>query len=104
MGLTRHQEAAVLRTLSDIADGHIGLYCTVRYYNSYTGARLTEPELVGTSPDRAPAAGFPGAREGRWWELLAGRGWIRPPGELDPPRWQVTDEGRLALAEWSRYA
>lgn len=103
-GFTARHEAAILRTLRDIADGHITLRVTIHRFDPHTGERLAEPELIETTSDRAPAGAYP--RRGRepwegWWDLLAERGWIRLPTAREPDCWQVTDEGRQALASWT---
>lgn len=103
--LSERHEAAILRTLRDIEAGHITLRCLVIHYDTTTGERLPEPELVETEADRAPAAGYPRIASEPWWcwwDLLAERGWIRLPTEREPSCWQVTEEGRSALQAGGR--
>jgi hypothetical protein len=94
------REAAILRTLRDIECGHITLRCSVRRYDARSGEPLATPMLEWTMADRPPAAGFP-RRRTPWWDLLAERGWIRPPVDREPSYWQMTAAGRQVLDRWT---
>lgn len=72
---TASQEAALLRTLRDIRDGHIILRVDANRYDPMTGELLPRDEIVSISPDRGPAAGVPDAF-GDWWTLMMHRGWL----------------------------
>jgi hypothetical protein len=84
-------KAAQLRTLRDIADGHITLYAAVRYFNEFTGEKLDEPELLGVGYDRAMGS------DPDWWRPLLADGLIALPAP-GMGRCTVTDAGRQVLA------
>lgn len=63
-------EQAYLRTMRDIADGHITLSVAFEPY-----APGVEPVIRAVYADRLPAAGMPNS-SGRWWEPMVQRGWL----------------------------
>jgi hypothetical protein len=83
----------LFRALRDMADGHITLYATVRYYDKATGEKLDQPELLYVGYDRVPG------RDPDWWRPLLADGLIALPGPGDTSlRCTVTDAGRQVLA------
>jgi hypothetical protein len=90
-------EAALLRTLRDIDDGHLSLWVRVRYFDAVTGQRLKTPVVAEVHPDRQPYPGVPD-RRGEWWRALVERGWLElpPPGSF-PMRYFVSDDGKHAF-------
>lgn len=98
-GFDARQEAAMLRTLQDLHDGHLQLWVSMRFYDEMTGEPLEPPIAGETRPDRAPDIGTPNPT-GEWWAPFATRGWIRLPSaaEANHNRWIVTEEGRRVLA------
>jgi hypothetical protein len=85
--LTQNQ----FRHLRDIADGHLGLYATVRYYDETTGEKLNEPEVLYVGYDR------PDIADRDWWKPLLAAGLIALPS-AGSTRCAVTLDGHKALA------
>lgn len=85
---TPAQEAALLRTLRDISDGHIHMGAAVQRYDAQTG-ELLEWDIVTPDPaaDRAPAAAIPNPT-GDWWAPMLRRGWVS---------WVASGRGRCRL-------
>jgi hypothetical protein len=91
------QEAALLRTLRDIADGHLFLWLKVAYFDDTDGHRLDQPQVRQVTPDREPYRGVPD-RTGAWWTHLLDRGWLELPAPGSAPmRYLVSPAGQTAL-------
>ncbi|MDG4792051.1 hypothetical protein O7626_40255 [Micromonospora sp. WMMD1102] len=86
-----HQQYKRLR---DMADGHLTLYASVRYYDEATGARLDQPVplYVGTAHDRSDAVDLD------WWKPLLAAGLIALPRLGGGNRCTVTLDGHKAVA------
>lgn len=82
------REAALLRTLRDIADGHLNLWVDIRYFDEANGQLHAVPQVVGVSPDRAPAGALAGAE---WWTELVDAGWLRLPDAVEAQRYYPSD-------------
>jgi hypothetical protein len=92
-------ERALLRTLKDIDDGHLGLWLKLSHYHPESGKRLDPPVIAQITPDRQVEAAVPN-RQGEWWNELVDRGWLQPP----PPgagerRYLTTDAGHHEVTE-----
>mgnify|MGYP001564614344 CR=1 FL=1 len=90
------REAALLRTLRDIAHGHLNLWVDVRYFDEANGQPHAVPQVVGVSPDRAPAGALAGPE---WWSELVDAGWLRPPAAIEAQRYHPTDAAIHLLRE-----
>ncbi|MEV4083147.1 hypothetical protein AB0J43_23045 [Nonomuraea fuscirosea] len=89
-------DRALIRTLSDIEDGHLSLWIKGRFFDPYTGAPLDPPEIT-VIPDRQPHPGVPGP-SGAWWRALDERGWLEMPAPgMVPMRYLVSEAGQTAL-------
>lgn len=87
-GLTREQ----FKHLRDMADGHLTLYATVRYYDEMTGAKLAEPVVLYIGYDRGDIA------DRDWWKPLLADGLIALPVEGGGTHCTVTLDGHKAVA------
>lgn len=91
--LTPVQEAALLRNLRDIGDGHLTLWINPDDYDLAEGPLAPQLRVY---PDRSPAIGTPA---GSWWELLVWQGWVAPHVVAGRPYYRITDAGRRAVNE-----
>ncbi|MEV0169101.1 hypothetical protein [Nonomuraea fuscirosea] len=70
-------ERALIRTLSDIEDGHLSLWVNGRFFDPHTGRPLDPPKIRVIS-DRQPYRGVPDPG-GPWWDMLVQRDWLEMP-------------------------
>ncbi|MEV4090354.1 hypothetical protein AB0J43_59810, partial [Nonomuraea fuscirosea] len=90
-------ERALIRTLSDIEDGHLSLWVNGRFFDPHTRRPLDPPQIRVIS-DRQPYRGVPDPG-GAWWDMLVQRGWLEMPAPgTTPMRYLVSQAGRDALA------
>jgi hypothetical protein len=89
-------ELALLRTLSDIDDGHLILWISGRFFDPHTGDPLDPPQ-IRVIPDRQPYRGVPDPG-GAWWDALVQRGWLEMPVPGTTPMcYRVSQAGRDVL-------